>query len=1051
MAGLNLPASGEWFGGWNFSKEVVITSGNKYTDTITIEMPRGDLTATVDTVRWLMEMKTPGTAATTTLTISGKGRMPDFIQATNPWNVAAVRANASVRTVIVEEGITGIGSWNFLFESTSWNLLELPTTLEHISLTFPIAGLGRENMVITVAQPNAGGFKMENGMLYRDTSLIRATVNHTSFTNYYGTLTGGSNYVVPAGIKHIADCAFRTASARTGVSLMLPTTLETLGSGVFRTNITYTGITCFAEVPPILRPTTTTNDGMPVFGNNVNATAPVYVPAGSVEAYKAAPYWGAASTFFPTQNVVFTNILPIPTYDITLDVKGDGEGTLKANASLAVAEVDESLTYVKGVHDKIEDIYKGVTVTFTAIPKEGSEVVWNVTMGGVPVAVVPVGDDDDHINGQTITITSLTGDVVATATFWEIIDAEPFYPVVMSITGNGTLQAVVNGSSDPDDIATISTDDLDEADKLEEVDFRAEVVFTATPKAGETIIGWTLKIGAITYNSATMASMLSKVDPTDGSQTLTITVKGEVTVGVTFALANALTVTGGGIGSATGDTEGFFEIGSLVTLVANVPTTPISVSGGAGGWFQSWEFSTDVVFTTGNETTATVTFEMPDEDLTVTANMLTWKITGTRPDQTLTISGNGAIPNQVENQTPWDAIKGTAAIKDIVVEEGITSIGAWMFPFTIASGLATVSLPASLEYWNLINPFLEAPTNITFTVAPGNVGGFRAEHGILRNDTVIIRASVTHADFVAHYGPRSGGANYIIPEGIKHLACNSFRSGTGGTAGTDIKLVLPSTLETFGESVFRNSMTYTEIICYAVVPPIGRPGSRVASPSPNYNFSFLGNSISATTPVYVPASSIDAYRAAPYFGVGGASFTTPLTNFLPIYDTFTVTFSVTGGNGTLAATVGGNAITTGSKVTEGSMVVFTATPNTNFRVKSWTLNSNVVTDSTANTFRLNNLSGNATVSVEFEAASSILANLSTDNALQAWTANGNLHVKGLTIGKAYHVYNTSGVLVFQDIATADIVRIEKFRSLPTGVYVIHSGDHRSIKVVWSEF
>ena len=55
-----------------------------------------------------------------------------------------------------------------------------------------------------------------------------------------------------------------------------------------------------------------------------------------------------------------------------------------------------------------------------------------------------------------------------------------------------------------------------------------------------------------------------------------------------------------------------------------------------------------------------------------------------------------------------------------------------------------------------------------------------------------------------------------------------------------------------------------------------------------------------------------------------------------------VTFSVDGANGTLKATVGGTEISSGDTVEQGKTVVFTATPDSGFHVKGWTLDGNPV-------------------------------------------------------------------------------------------------------------
>ena len=94
-----------------------------------------------------------------------------------------------------------------------------------------------------------------------------------------------------------------------------------------------------------------------------------------------------------------------------------------------------------------------------------------------------------------------------------------------------------------------------------------------------------------------------------------------------------------------------------------------------------------------------------------------------------------------------------------------------------------------------------------------------------------------------------------------------------------------------------------------------------------------------------------------------AANTTLTANFVA---TYVVNFSVVNANGSLAATVNGNAITSGSSVVAGSNVVFTATPVAGYKVKEWKLNGTVISGNTSNTYTLSNIAANATVTVEFE-------------------------------------------------------------------------------------
>ncbi|MDY0279098.1 MAG: M6 family metalloprotease domain-containing protein [Salinivirgaceae bacterium] len=81
---------------------------------------------------------------------------------------------------------------------------------------------------------------------------------------------------------------------------------------------------------------------------------------------------------------------------------------------------------------------------------------------------------------------------------------------------------------------------------------------------------------------------------------------------------------------------------------------------------------------------------------------------------------------------------------------------------------------------------------------------------------------------------------------------------------------------------------------------------------------------------------------------------------------YAVNFSVTGSNGTLAATVDGVAITTADEIVEGKDVVFTATPSVGYQVAEWTLNGTPVAGNKTNSYTISSLSASATVTVEFE-------------------------------------------------------------------------------------
>ncbi|NMB02707.1 MAG: hypothetical protein GX971_14510 [Firmicutes bacterium] len=70
----------------------------------------------------------------------------------------------------------------------------------------------------------------------------------------------------------------------------------------------------------------------------------------------------------------------------------------------------------------------------------------------------------------------------------------------------------------------------------------------------------------------------------------------------------------------------------------------------------------------------------------------------------------------------------------------------------------------------------------------------------------------------------------------------------------------------------------------------------------------------------------------------------------------------------MTATADGVAITSLDEVAEGSDLVFTAVPESTYKVASWTLNGEVVSDNVTNTLTVENISAPVVVSVAFESA-----------------------------------------------------------------------------------
>ena len=88
---------------------------------------------------------------------------------------------------------------------------------------------------------------------------------------------------IPEGVTSIGSMGFDEAKISV---LTLPSTLTTIGDYAFRNNSTMSSMTCLATTPPTI-------GSMTFYRTN---GCPIYVPATSVETYKAAQNWSSMSS-----------------------------------------------------------------------------------------------------------------------------------------------------------------------------------------------------------------------------------------------------------------------------------------------------------------------------------------------------------------------------------------------------------------------------------------------------------------------------------------------------------------------------------------------------------------------------------------------------------------------------------------------------------------------------------------------------------------------------------------------------------------------------------
>ena len=116
------------------------------------------------------------------------------------------------------------------------------------------------------------------GVFFGCSGLISPLYNDHVFAYLPATYSGA--YTIPNGIESLAGGAFAGCSGLTSVTI--PNSVTSIEYMAFYNCSSLTSITCEAATPP--------SCGENVF-YNVPKTIPLYVPAESVEAYKAADVW----------------------------------------------------------------------------------------------------------------------------------------------------------------------------------------------------------------------------------------------------------------------------------------------------------------------------------------------------------------------------------------------------------------------------------------------------------------------------------------------------------------------------------------------------------------------------------------------------------------------------------------------------------------------------------------------------------------------------------------------------------------------------------------
>ncbi len=253
---------------------------------------------------------------------SGNVIIPEtIVRSGKTYRVTAIASSAfdgdvDVTSVYIPESVTSIGGYAFS-GCTSLTAINIPESVTSIG-DYAFRNCSGMKSINFPRYCGAGVYAFQGctGELTLSCELPLVQVGHP--VKYYGYFYGSkfTSVVIEEGVTSVGPYAFWNCTTIT--SITIPESVTSIEGSAFYGCSSLTSITCKAVIPPTIGNSNTFY--------NVDKSIPLYVPAGSVDAYKAADYWKE-----------FTNILSLPNA-YTLTVSSAGYASLFLDYAAAIPE-----------------------------------------------------------------------------------------------------------------------------------------------------------------------------------------------------------------------------------------------------------------------------------------------------------------------------------------------------------------------------------------------------------------------------------------------------------------------------------------------------------------------------------------------------------------------------------------------------------------------------------------------------------------------------------------------------------------------------------------
>ncbi|MEE1253547.1 MAG: leucine-rich repeat domain-containing protein [Paludibacteraceae bacterium] len=215
------------------------------------------------------------------LTISGTGAMADYYSYDSPW----YEYRSSIQSVIIGDGVTSIGDRAFWGCSS---LTSINVDANNSKYSSVDGVLFNKDKTTLVAYPGGkqGAYAIPNSVtrigyeaFYGCSSLTSVTIPNSVTSighRVFDGCTGLTSVTIPNSVTSIDDYTFSGCSGLTSVTI--PNSVTSIGGSAFSRCSGLTSVTIEAETPPTLS----------YKGNSFPNSSSIYVPCGTLDAYKTA-------------------------------------------------------------------------------------------------------------------------------------------------------------------------------------------------------------------------------------------------------------------------------------------------------------------------------------------------------------------------------------------------------------------------------------------------------------------------------------------------------------------------------------------------------------------------------------------------------------------------------------------------------------------------------------------------------------------------------------------------------------------------------------------